>query len=86
MGLLIELIEGFVTILTLLIVVRTFWSWVSPYPTNQAMRLVWKMTEPVLAPVRAILPNFGGIDLSPMAAILLLQGVQYVLVRLAVGP
>lgn len=85
MGLLIQLVEGFVTILTILIVIRTFWSWVSPYPTNQAMRLVWNLTEPVLAPVRAFLPDFGGIDLSPMVAILLLQGLEYVLVRLVVG-
>jgi len=85
MGLLVELIQGFVTLLTILIVVRTFWSWVSPYPTNPAMRLIWSLTEPVLAPIRAFMPDFGGLDLSPMVAILLLQGLEYILVRLAVG-
>jgi YggT family protein len=85
MGILVQLIQGFVTALTVLIVVRTFWSWISPYPTNQVMRIVWNLTEPILAPMRAILPNFGGIDLSPMVAILLLQGLEQVLIRLAIG-
>jgi RNA-directed DNA polymerase len=43
------------------------------------------MTEPILAPVRSILPNLGGLDLSPFVAILLLQGLEVLLIRLAVG-
>jgi len=85
MGLLVELIQGFVTIATILIVIRAFWSWVSPFPTNPPMRLIWNLTEPILAPVRSVLPDLGGLDLSPLVAILLLQGLEYVLVRLAVG-
>jgi YggT family protein len=85
MALLIELIQDAVTVLTVLIVVRAFWSWVSPHPTNPAQRLVWNLTEPLLAPVRAVLPDLGGLDLSPLAAILLLQGLEYLLLRLAVG-
>ncbi len=45
-------------------------------------RLVWiigdflhRVTEPMLRPIRNVLPNFGGIDLSPLVAILLLQFV-----------
>ena len=43
-------------------------------------RLVWtigdfltRVTEPMLRPIRNVLPNFGGIDISPIIAILLLQ-------------
>ncbi len=45
-------------------------------------RLVWtiadilyRVTEPVLRPIRSVLPNFGGLDLSPWVAILLLNYV-----------
>lgn len=45
-------------------------------------QLVWKVgvffsrvTEPVLAPIRRILPNLGGVDFSPMIVLL---GIQYV--------
>ncbi len=51
-------------------------------------RLVWtigdflhRVTEPILRPVRKFLPNFGGIDLSPLVVILLLQYVAAPLVR-----
>jgi len=43
-------------------------------------RLVWtigdflyRVTEPVLRPIRNVLPNFGGIDLSPLVLLLLIQ-------------
>ncbi len=51
-------------------------------------RVVWsigdflhRVTEPILRPIRNILPNFGGIDLSPLVLILLLQYVAVPLVR-----
>lgn len=40
-----------------------------------------KLTEPVLAPIRRLLPNIGGIDLSPLALILLLMFLQNLVVR-----
>ena len=47
---------------------------------NQAVAMIadvlWRLTEPVLAPIRRILPNFGGLDLSPIVLILLLWFVR----------
>ena len=42
---------------------------------------LYRVTEPVLRPVRNILPNFGNIDLSPLVVILLLQYVARPLLR-----
>ena len=46
-------------------------------------RLVWtisdflyRLTEPALRPIRSVLPNFGGIDISPIILILLLQALS----------
>ncbi|QXM23544.1 YggT family protein [Elioraea tepida] len=46
-------------------------------------RIVWalgdffeRLTEPALRPIRRVLPNLGGIDLSPLVLILLLQAAQ----------
>ncbi len=51
-------------------------------------RLVWtigdflyRVTEPLLRPIRNILPSFGGVDLSPLVVILLLQYIAVPLVR-----
>jgi YggT family protein len=49
-------------------------------PFHPLAVVLHQITEPVLAPLRRILPNFGMIDLSPIVALLLLQFLQQVLV------
>jgi YggT family protein len=46
--------------------VRVVFSWVSPYPTNAVSRFAFRVTEPVLAPVRRRIPPVSGLDLSPI--------------------
>ena len=52
---------------------------------NQVVAMVadflFKITEPVLRPIRSILPNLGGIDVSPVILILLIFFLQNVIVR-----
>jgi len=70
---LVFIIEAFLVI----ILIRVVFSFVSPVPTNPLSRLAWQITEPVLAPVRRLLPPMAGWDLSPMvvgiAAIILID-------------
>lgn len=47
------------------------------------MDVLYRLTEPALRPIRRILPNFGGLDLSPLVLILILWFVQGMLGRLA---
>ncbi len=46
--------------------VRVAFSWVSPFPTNGVSRFAYRITEPVLAPVRRWIPPYSGLDLSPL--------------------
>lgn len=46
------------------------------------MEVLYRVTEPALRPIRRILPNAGGLDLSPLALILILYLVQGVLAQL----
>jgi YggT family protein len=55
-----------VQVFLIIILIRVVFSFVSPFPTNPLSRLAWQITEPVLAPVRRLLPPMSGIDLSPM--------------------
>ncbi len=50
-------------------------SWVTPNPYNPVVRMLRRVTEPVLAPIRQILPPWKtfGLDFSPMIIILLIQ-------------
>lgn len=48
-----------------------------PHPTLVSITQVFiQVTEPILAPIRRVLPNFGMIDFSPLVAILLLNVLQ----------
>lgn len=54
-----------------IIIIRALVSWVSPNPYNPIVRFLYSATEPVLWRIRRYLPVvFGGIDLSPIVAIL----------------
>ena len=56
-------------------------SWLNLSEDNQIVVLVRKCTEPVLEPIRRVLPPFGGFDLSPLVALFVLQLVQRLLTR-----
>jgi len=63
------LIHGLIFVMQaflVIILIRVVFSFVSPIPTNPFSRLAWQLTEPVLAPVRRLLPPMAGWDLSPM--------------------
>ena len=46
-------------------------------------RVMNQITEPVLAPIRRMLPSFGGLDFSPMVVIIVLMLIRAILARLA---
>ncbi len=56
--------------LIIVILVRVAFSWVSPYPTNSVSRFTFQLTEPILAPVRRLIPPMSGMDLSPLVVTL----------------
>ena len=62
----------------LIIIIRAVISWVSPDPYNPIVRFLYRVTEPVLRPLRHRLPDLGGLDISPMVVILVLWFTQSV--------
>ncbi len=54
------------------ILIRVVLSWVSPGAYNPAVAILHALTEPVLRPFRRLIPSLGGLDLSPVFAIILL--------------
>ena len=74
----LSLVGLFVTLIYLyqiVILVRAFISWVGPDPRNPIVIFLHRVTEPVLKPLRKLVPpqKLGGIDISPLIAILLLE-------------
>ncbi len=67
---------------SLAILIRVILSWVRFDPYHPVSVLIHGVTEPVLAPIRRILPPMGMIDFSPLVALVLLQVVQVVIRQL----
>ena len=63
-----------------IIIARAVISWVNPDPFNPIVRFLYRVTEPVLRPVRHRLPATMGLDLSPMVVLLVIYFLQSFLV------
>ena len=63
-----------ITLLTFAVIGRALISWFDPRMTSSVARLLVDITEPIIAPVRQVVPAIGGmIDISPIVTIILLQ-------------
>jgi YggT family protein len=79
-------ISQLISMYQFLIIAAVIMSWLIGFgiinPYNQIARAIWNflqtITEPALRPIRAMLPDFGGIDISPIVLLLALQFVQHV--------
>ncbi len=84
---LLSLISTVIQIYIYILIASAVLSWLIAFNVvntrNQAVAMIadalYRLTEPVLAPIRRVLPNFGGLDLSPVVLILLLWFVQNLL-------
>ncbi|MDX1498514.1 MAG: YggT family protein [Woeseiaceae bacterium] len=63
---------------TFAIFIHIILSWVAPGTYNPATALIAMLVEPVLRPFRRIVPSLGGIDISPIFAIILLQAIRII--------
>jgi len=52
------------------ILIRVILSWVNPDPYNPAVALLNRITDPIMVPAQRLIPPIGGIDLSPMVAMI----------------
>ncbi|MBA2733784.1 MAG: YggT family protein [Acidobacteria bacterium] len=70
-----HLLYGLLALLSLLIFMRIVFSW-GASSENRVLRFLIKVTEPVLAPARRIIPPLGMFDISPIVVLLLIQLFQ----------
>jgi len=80
-------VNTLISLLQVAVLLRVLYSWVdpSPYPTNEVKRILWAVTDPLLEPLRRVVPPLGMLDITPLVALVLLQVVQRVILQVA-GP
>lgn len=81
---LISLINLVFYALTIAIIGRALLSWFDPGLRSSIGRLLVGITEPIIGPIRRVVPSMGMLDISPIIALLLMQVLRRLLVN-AVG-
>ncbi|MBI2384063.1 MAG: YggT family protein [Gammaproteobacteria bacterium] len=68
-----KLIVATLNLYTIALFAQAFFSWMGPGMSSPAGSILWSMNEPLLRPVRRVIPPVAGLDLSPLVVILVLQ-------------
>jgi YggT family protein len=79
---LINSVRLLVTVLWFLLIARVVLSWTNPTGGGGLTAFIYQATEPILAPIRRVLPPTSGVDWSPLIAMLLLGVILRVIVRI----
>ena len=83
MDFLVSFVNTLATILSIAIVGRTLVSWVNLGNDHPVVVIVVQVTEPILGPIRRLLPKTGDLDFSPIVAIVGLFLIRFVIGKLA---
>ena len=78
----VYLIQVLTLLMRIAILARVLVSWVRPDPYSPVVRFLYQVTEPILRPLRQALPTWQGIDFSPVMALVIIQLLEWILVRL----
>ncbi len=68
-----EILDTVILVWIVAIFVRVLLSWFAPAAPSPVTPLLYQLTEPLMAPAKRVMPDLGGIDLSPLVVLLLLQ-------------
>ena len=68
-----SLFAGFLWFLTIAVIIRALMSWFPQARNNQFGRVVFQITDPLIEPVRRIMPRTGSIDFSTLIVIVVLR-------------
>jgi YggT family protein len=78
-----NVVDILLTALYWIVIIRALISWVNPDPFNPIVQFLQKVTDPILEPIRRVLPFFSraGIDISPIIAIMAIIFLKSFLVK-----
>ncbi|MDT8437650.1 MAG: YggT family protein [Wenzhouxiangellaceae bacterium] len=73
----LRLLRMLLVMYMVLIIAEVILSWVGGGVRHPIIPLIYQLTQPVLTPIRRVLPSLGGLDLSPLVAII---GIQFLMI------
>lgn len=85
MRILYDFVIIFFNVLSLAILARVLVLWFNLSPYHPIVTLLREVTEPILAPLRRVVPSVGMVDISPIIALILLQIIEQILIAVIRG-
>ncbi len=79
---LVNFLQLLLGVLMVLVLARVVVSWVAPMGGGGLIAFIYQATEPILAPIRRVIPPTGGLDWAPLIAMLVLGVLLRLVVRL----
>ena len=80
------ILDYILTIANWLVIIRALISWVNPDPYNPIVQFLYKVTDPLLAPFRRLIPASSiGLDISPIFALIFIWFIKLFIVRTLFG-
>lgn len=78
----VNFLQLLISVLMLLVIARVIVSWVAPSGGGGLIAFIYQATEPILAPIRRVIPPSGALDWAPLIAMLVLGVLLRVVGRL----
>ncbi|MFH1084602.1 MAG: YggT family protein [Chloroflexota bacterium] len=82
MSFIVSFVRVLAQVLNLAILARVFMSWLPVNRDSRFVAILLEITEPILGPIRRLVPGIGGLDISPMLGLLLIQVLERVLLTM----
>ncbi len=76
----VELVNLAFNVFIYAVIIQAILSWINPDPYNPVYSLLTDLTEPILRPCRRLIPPIGGLDLSPLVALIALQVLKMLII------
>jgi len=78
----INFLQLLISVLMLLVIARVIVSWLAPSGGGGLVAFIYQATEPILSPIRRVVPPTGGLDWAPLIAMLVLGLLLRLVVKL----
>ena len=82
MSLVFSFVDILARVLSYAIFIRIFLSWIPISRESRLVIFIYEITEPILGPLRRVVPSLGGFDISPMLGLLLIELAKAVILGL----
>lgn len=81
-----SILHNIIQIYIWVIIIAALISWIRPDPYNNVVQILYRLTEPVYARIRRVMPtNLGGIDIAPIIVLLSLEFIDRFFIRLLIA-